>query len=101
MMLGRRNIKRRIKEAEKELRFFWDQRPDQHMLSKCKVLADELDELDRLEESYWHLRERANELRDGDKNTPTFTIRPFRDEGAILLRGFTMKETTGAPMWMT
>ncbi|KAL2938555.1 Flagellar hook-associated protein 1 [Bienertia sinuspersici] len=50
------NIKRRIKEAEKELRFFQDERPDQHMLSKCKELADELDELHRLEEFYWHSR---------------------------------------------
>lgn len=35
-------------------------------------LASELDELHRLKESYWHARARANELRDGDKNTKYF-----------------------------
>lgn len=32
----------------------------------------ELDELWRLQESYWHIRAKTNELRDGDKNTKYF-----------------------------
>ncbi|XP_021839603.2 uncharacterized protein [Spinacia oleracea] len=31
-----------------------------------------LDDLHRLEESYWHARARANEMKDGDKNTSYF-----------------------------
>ena len=42
------------------------------MLATCKSLADELDSLHKLEESYWHLRSRSNELRDGDKKSQYF-----------------------------
>lgn len=42
------------------------------MLEACQLLSDELDDLHKLEESYWHARARVNELRDGDKNTAYF-----------------------------
>lgn len=42
------------------------------MLGRCSELSHELDELHRQEESYWFARARANELRDGDKNTTYF-----------------------------
>ena len=35
-------------------------------------LAKELDDLHRLEESYWHIRSRANEIKDGDNNSKYF-----------------------------
>lgn len=46
--------------------------PDATMLEKCNSLTRELDELHRREETYWYARARANELRDGDKNTSYF-----------------------------
>lgn len=36
------------------------------------IIIIKLNELHRLEESYWHARAKANELRDGDKNTKYF-----------------------------
>ncbi|KAL2904162.1 hypothetical protein RDABS01_002872 [Bienertia sinuspersici] len=65
-------LRRGLKRTEKELKIWQNQRPDQAMLSKCSILSNELDKLRRLEESYWHARSRANELRDGDKNTNYF-----------------------------
>lgn len=46
--------------------------PDANTIEKCKALSRELDELHRLEESYWHTGAHANELGDGDKNTKYF-----------------------------
>ncbi|KAL2898421.1 C5a peptidase [Bienertia sinuspersici] len=66
------SVKKRIKEAEKELKILQNTRPDHKMLSRCAKLSDELDDLHRLEESYWHSRARANELKDHDKNTSYF-----------------------------
>lgn len=43
--------------------------PDATVLTECNTVAAELDEIHRMKESYWHARARANELRDGDKNT--------------------------------
>ncbi|KAL2903383.1 3-methylorcinaldehyde synthase tropA [Bienertia sinuspersici] len=62
----------RIKEIEKQLKYFQSHRPDQAMLARCNELADDLDDLHRLEESYWHTRARDNEIRDGDKNMSYF-----------------------------
>ena len=42
------------------------------MMNTCKSLAEQLDNLHNLEESYWHLRSRVNEPRDGDKNSKYF-----------------------------
>ncbi|KAL2929624.1 Plasma membrane fusion protein PRM1 [Bienertia sinuspersici] len=69
-----RNINRRIKEAEKGLRFFQDQRPDQHMLSKCKEFPYELDELHRLEEY-------------GDKNTTNFHHKASQRQRCNFIKG--------------
>ncbi|XP_056698562.1 uncharacterized protein [Spinacia oleracea] len=65
-------IKKRIRDAEKRLKSFQDSKHDATVLMQCKNIAEELDDLHRLEESYWHARARANELRDGDKNTKYF-----------------------------
>lgn len=42
------------------------------MMNTCKSLAEELDSLHNIGESYWHLRSKANELRDGDKISKYF-----------------------------
>ena len=41
-------------------------------MAQCQAVANDLDAIHRLEESYWHARARANEIRDGDKNTKYF-----------------------------
>lgn len=66
------DIKKRIKDKEKLLQEAQNNLPDAIMFAKCNELSNELDDLHRLEESYWHVRARANELRDGDKNTKYF-----------------------------
>ncbi|KAL2935618.1 hypothetical protein RDABS01_018736 [Bienertia sinuspersici] len=66
------DIKRKIKMKEKELKLWQESVPDGMMMEKCTQISSELDELHRLEETYWHARSRANELRDGDKNTSYF-----------------------------
>lgn len=65
-------IKKKIKKIEKELTEVQGSRVDTQMLNHCEQLARELDELHRLEESYWFARSRANEMKDGDKNTSYF-----------------------------
>ena len=66
------DVKKRVKRKEEELEGWQSRVPDSVMLNKCRELVGELDELHRLEESYWHARARVNELRDGDKNTSYF-----------------------------
>ncbi|XP_010682933.1 uncharacterized protein LOC104897695 [Beta vulgaris subsp. vulgaris] len=66
------DVKKRIKKKEEELQVWQNKAPDGRMLGKCKELVRELDELNRLHESYWHARARANEMKDGDKNTSYF-----------------------------
>ncbi|KAL2899875.1 hypothetical protein RDABS01_024957 [Bienertia sinuspersici] len=66
------DVKKRIKEKERELKEWQGRVPDGPMLERCKEIVGELDDLQRLEETYWHARARANELRDGDKNTSYF-----------------------------
>ncbi|KAL2895927.1 hypothetical protein RDABS01_000461 [Bienertia sinuspersici] len=80
-------IKKRIREAEKELKKLQDTRPDHNMLSRCDDLAKELDELHRREESYWHARARVNELKDGDKNTSYFHHKASQRKKRNLIRG--------------
>lgn len=62
----------RIKESEKKLQMAQRCVPDAGMIANCKAILDQLDDLHKLEESYWHLRSRANELKDGDKNSRYF-----------------------------
>lgn len=42
------------------------------MLAKFRELVEELDTMHRLQETYWHAKAQANELKDGDKKTSYF-----------------------------
>lgn len=64
--------KRSIRKKEEELEEWQNKAPDGVMINKCKELIMELDDLNRLHESYWFARAHANEIRDGDKNTSYF-----------------------------
>lgn len=65
-------LRSRIKTSERKLNAAQRCPPDANMMRNCKALAFELDELHRLEESYWHMRSRENELRDGDQISKYF-----------------------------
>lgn len=65
------SIKKNIKKVE-ELKDSQSGRFDTQMLHNCEQLARELDELHRLEESYWFARSSANEMKDGDKDKSYF-----------------------------
>ena len=65
-------VKKRIKAKEEELERWQSRVPDGCMLERCRGIVGELDELNRLHETYWHARARVNELKDGDKNTSYF-----------------------------
>ncbi|XP_021713566.1 uncharacterized protein LOC110681747 [Chenopodium quinoa] len=65
-------VKKKIKDCEADLQDAQGAQVDAAMLARCEQLADEINELRRLEESYWYARARANEMRDGDKNTAYF-----------------------------
>lgn len=65
-------VKKRIKAKEEELERWQSRAPDGRMLGRCRKIVGELDELNRLHETYWHARARVNELKDGDKNTSYF-----------------------------
>ncbi|XP_056690135.1 uncharacterized protein [Spinacia oleracea] len=65
-------LQKRIKKAEKRLKEMQGGSLGANRLKCCNHIVDELDSLRRLEESYWHVRARANELRDGDTNTKYF-----------------------------
>ena len=65
-------IKHGIKVTEKKLAKAQRCSPDANMIAACNSLALDLDELHRIEEAYWHLRSRVNELRDGDSNKKYF-----------------------------
>lgn len=66
------DVKSMIKVTERKLAKAQKMSPDAHMLGACESLSIELDHLHRLEEAYWHMRSRSNELRDGDSNTKYF-----------------------------
>ena len=66
------NIKKQIKKTEEKLKVAQCRDPDATMLQLCNDLSNELDALHKQEESYWFARARANELRNGDKNTAYF-----------------------------
>ena len=65
-------LKARIKESERKLRATQRCPLDLNMRNNYRVLSNELDELHRMEESYWYMRSRANEFIDGDKNSKHF-----------------------------
>lgn len=66
------DLQKRITKAEKALHLLQEKPPDGYVLEQCHQIVNELDELYRLKESYWHSRFRAAELRDGDKNRAYF-----------------------------
>ena len=66
------NITKKIKKTEEKLKVAQCRDPDAAMLKLCNDLSNELNALHKQEESYWFARARANELRDGDKNTAYF-----------------------------
>ncbi|KAL2933269.1 hypothetical protein RDABS01_016388 [Bienertia sinuspersici] len=66
------DIKKRLKEAEKNLKQLQGRQPDAMTLEQCNRWAMEINDLRRQVESYWHLRAKTNELRDGDRNTSYF-----------------------------
>ena len=66
------DIQKRIIAAERVLHNLQEQAPDGRIIEQMHQVTNTLDELHRLKESYWHLRARTNELRDGDKNTSYF-----------------------------
>ncbi|XP_021716657.1 uncharacterized protein LOC110684510 [Chenopodium quinoa] len=65
-------FKKKIKNAEGRLKEIQGGRLDAVLLEQCNAIRQEIDELRRMEESYWYARARTNELRDGDKNTKYF-----------------------------
>lgn len=48
-------LKSRIKVSERKLRDAQCCPPDANTINNCKALSDELDDLYKLEESYWHM----------------------------------------------
>lgn len=66
------DILKKIRTTEKKLAKAQCCVPDTNMVNTCKVLLEELDNLHRLEDSYWFMRARANEKKDGDKSTKYF-----------------------------
>ncbi|XP_021755513.1 uncharacterized protein LOC110720784 [Chenopodium quinoa] len=67
-----RDIRKKIKKLEDALQSAQCAPVDAAMLSKCNELSSELGEMRRMEELYWYVRSRANEMRDGDENTAYF-----------------------------
>lgn len=70
--LNFQGVKEKIRRTEKSLPKLQNCTPDAHTLQVCKALSYDLGKLHRLEESYWFLRVRSNELKDGDENTKYF-----------------------------
>lgn len=65
-------LRSKIKESERKLKAAQRCPLNDNMVRTSKMLSTELDDLHRMEESYWHMRSRANELRDGDRNSKYF-----------------------------
>ena len=76
-------IRKKIKKTEKKLSKAQQWVPDANMIKTCKDMSMELDNLHRLEESYWYMRARAKELKDGDKNTEYFHTKHHPGESKI------------------
>lgn len=75
--------------AERKLQAIQGGQLDALLLQQCHNIRDELDKLRQLEESYWHARARANELRDGDKNTTYFHHKASSRKKRNFIRGLT------------
>lgn len=60
---------------------------DANLLQRSHEISEELKELRKLEESYWHAHARANELRDGDKNTSYFHHKATQRKKRNYIRG--------------
>lgn len=84
-------IKKRIKEVKKELSVWQKGQANAVMLQKCGELTEELDELHRKEETYWHARARASELRDGEKTLHTSITKQVREGRGIRLYNSSIK----------
>jgi len=66
------HIRSKIRDTERRLKATQRLPLSDFSTEKCKELMTTLDDLHRQEESYWHIRSRMNELRDGDQNTGYF-----------------------------
>uniref|UniRef100_A0A803MVI4 Uncharacterized protein n=1 Tax=Chenopodium quinoa TaxID=63459 RepID=A0A803MVI4_CHEQI len=62
-------VKRKIRSTEEKLKQVQGRSMNNMNLALSRSLSQELDELHLQEETYWHARARANEFRDGDRNT--------------------------------
>ena len=80
-------LKSRIKASKKKLRAAQRCPPDANMIDNCKSLLNELDELHKLAESYWHMWSRANELKDGDENSKHFHNKASSRRRRNLIKG--------------
>ncbi|KAL2932604.1 A-type inclusion protein A25-like protein [Bienertia sinuspersici] len=64
------DLKRRLELAEQRLTELQRRNPD--AVTQCEASSKEINELCHLQESYWHIWAKANEFRDGDKNSNYF-----------------------------
>ena len=88
------DVKSMIKITEKKLAKAQRQAPDANMLAACNSMANDLDGLNRVEEAYWHLRSRVNELKHRDKNTKYFHHKASSRKKRNLIRGLMDDEGT-------
>lgn len=65
-------LKKSIKKLENCLTTLQKGPVSAEFIEKCSSISAEIEDLRRKEESFWYIRARANELRDGDKNTSYF-----------------------------
>ncbi|XP_021743844.1 uncharacterized protein LOC110709892 [Chenopodium quinoa] len=89
--------KKNIAKPETRLKEVEGKRLDGRRLQMCNEISNELNELRRLEESYWYAQSRANELRDGDKNTKYFHHKASQRRGQNRICG--LYDDQG--MWQT
>lgn len=91
------DVKRSIKATEKKLAKAQRLPADANMIVSCNAMAVELEELHRMEEAYWHMRSRVNELKDGDNNTKYFHHKANSRKKRNLIRG--LEDSNGN--WLT
>ena len=78
-------LKKKIRDAE--VKAAQRCNPNASMMNTCKSLAEQLDNLHNMEESYWHLQSRANKLRDGDKNSKYFHHKASSQRRRNMIKG--------------